>query len=138
METHSYLNVPNLSVQQAQLQQTQSRLEQMKADYINPKDADHRKLKEAAQNFEAIFIKQMLDAMEKTIDRENSLLSGGSAEGYFRDMMYDEIAQNMSQRLGGSGFGLAETIYKQMAEHVKETPLAPTEGTLKMGTENEG
>lgn len=137
METHSYLNLPNLGVQQAQLQQANNRLQQMKADYINPKDADHRKLKEAAQNFEAIFIKQMLDAMEKTIDRENSLLSGGSAEGYFRDMMYDEIAQNMSQRLGGSGFGLAETIYKQMAEHVEETPLAPTEGTLQMGQENE-
>ena len=44
----------------------------------------------------------------------------------------DEIAKSISTRTGGSGFGLAEAIYRQMADNLKAVPLAPTE-SLQIG-----
>lgn len=104
------------------LKAEQNRLANLRSDYMNPKDKNRKEMKEVAQQFESIFIKQLLDEMEKTIDREDSLLGGGSAEGYFRDMMYDNISQSMSTRTGGSGLGLAEMVYRQMEQQLpKET-----------------
>lgn len=104
-------NMPSAS----QLQSQATRLEQMKQAYLNPQGADQKKLKKAAQEFEGIFIQQLLDAMDKTVDRENSLMGGGSAEEYFRGMMNEEVAKSLATRPGGSGFGLAEAIYRQMS-----------------------
>ncbi|MCE3233851.1 MAG: flgJ [Vampirovibrio sp.] len=96
-----------------------SKIQQMQRQFLNPGTADQKKLKKAAQEFEAIFVQQMLDAMDKTIDRENSILSGGSSEQYFRGMLNQEIAKSMTTRQGGSGFGLAESIYRQMSQNMK-------------------
>lgn len=108
----------NLQANGAQWQgQSQTvKLQDLQRQYLNPENKDQKKLKKAAQEFEAIFVQQMLDAMDKTIDRENSFISGGSSEQYFRGMLNEEIAKSMSTRQGGSGFGLAETIYRQMSK----------------------
>lgn len=81
--------------------------------------AEQKKLKAAAQEFEAIFVQQILEAMDKTVDRENSILGGGSAEQYFRGMLNQEVARSISARPGGSGFGLAESIYRQMSRQTE-------------------
>jgi len=96
----------------------QQRLARLQSEYTSPRDKTHKEMKDVAQQFEAIFVKQLLDEMEKTIDRTDSLLGGGSAEGYFRDMMYDNIATNMSTRSGGSGLGIAEMVYRQMSQQL--------------------
>jgi hypothetical protein len=41
------------------------------------------------QEFEAIFIKQMLNSMRRTVEKAG-LLEGGLAEEFFEDMLYDE------------------------------------------------
>lgn len=105
-----------------------SKLQQMQSQYLRPDNHDQKKLKKAAQEFEGIFVQQMLEAMDKTIDRENSILSGGSAEQYFRSMMNQEIAKSMTSGPSGSGFGLAETIYKQMSQNVKPNAVQMTSG----------
>lgn len=79
---------------------------------------DDKKLKQAAKDFESVFVNQMLEAMDKTVDRDNSIMSGGSGEQYFRSMLNEEIAKSMTNRTGGSGFGLAEAIYKQMSKNL--------------------
>lgn len=122
----------NQHLAESQLRGQQNRLDELGRAYANPEGADQQKLKKAAQEFEGIFVKQLLDAMDKTIDRSEGLLSGGSAEEYFRGMLNDEVAKSIATRTGGSGFGLAEAIYRQMADAVKPTPLAPTE-SLKIG-----
>ena len=69
------------------------------------------KLKNACADFEAIFIKQMLDSMRKTVEK-TSLLSGGMAEDIFEDMLYQNYAEKMS-KVGN--FGLKEILYKQLS-----------------------
>jgi flagellar protein FlgJ len=61
-------------------------------------------------DFEALFIKQMLNAMRKTVN-ESGLLDGGIGTDYWKDMLYDEYAQKMAQT---AQFGLAETMYLQI------------------------
>ncbi len=99
---------------QAGLQQSEAQLQRLQREYMEPTDADKRKLKKVAQEFEGIFLEQLLTAMDKTIDREDSILNGGYGEDVFRGMMYKEIAMNIATG-PGRGFGLAESIYQQMA-----------------------
>ena len=65
----------------------------------------------ASQEFEAIFIKQMLNAMRKTT-LSSGLLDGGLSQKVFKDMLYDEYATSMSQ---SANFGLADTIYRALS-----------------------
>ena len=60
--------------------------------------------------FEAIFIKQMLNSMRKTVEK-SGLLDGGMAEEVFEDMLYDEYAKKMAAT---ANFGLAAMIYGQL------------------------
>ena len=108
-----------MSLGSAGMQAESAKLQQMKAAYMNPADKDHKKLKQAAQEFESVFVQQMLDAMDKTVNREDSVLGGGSAEDYFRGMLNEQVAKSISTRQGGSGFGLAESIYQQMERQMK-------------------
>ena len=69
-------------------------------------------LYKACQDFESLFIKQMLDVMRKTIHRDDDLLDGGMTQDVFEGMLYDEYAKKMAQT---AGFGLADTIYRQVS-----------------------
>jgi flagellar protein FlgJ len=69
-------------------------------------------LYKACQDFEALFIKQMLDVMRKTIHKEDDMLNGGLSQDVFEGMLYDQYAKKMAET---AGFGLAETIYKQVS-----------------------
>jgi Rod binding domain-containing protein len=126
----SLSNNLQLNALQWQGQAQASKLQQLQKEYMNPESTDRKKLKKAAQEFESVFLNQMLEEMDKTIQRdENGILGGGSSEGYFRSMLNQEIARSMSTKTGGSGFGLAEAIYKQMAEHLDATKNEPSSTT---------
>ena len=68
-------------------------------------------LYKASQEFEAIFVKQMLNAMRKTT-LSSGLLDGGLSRQVFEDMLYDEYAKSMSQ---SANFGLADTLYRALS-----------------------
>ncbi len=78
-----------------------------------PKTAkEEAELREACKAFEAIFIKQMLDSMRKTVDRSDSLLGGGYSEEIYQDMLYDEYSKLMTNT---GSFGIADLIYGQLS-----------------------
>lgn len=60
--------------------------------------------------FEAIFIKQMLNVMRQTVDK-SGLIDGGMAEEIFEDMLYDEYAKRMAE---SRQLGIADIIYEQL------------------------
>jgi flagellar protein FlgJ len=72
---------------------------------------ERERLIEVAQEFEALFIKQMLDAMRATRNPENNLVDGGMAENIFEDMLFTEYSRLMSRT---TSFGLAEKIVNQL------------------------
>ena len=68
------------------------------------------RLYQASQEFEAIFIKQMLKVMRDTVPKDD-ILNGGMAEDIFQDMLYDQYALKMAKT---AGFGLADQVYLQL------------------------
>ncbi|MFP4153971.1 MAG: rod-binding protein [Alkalispirochaeta sp.] len=78
--------------------------------YDLPDGTDEDRLRTVAEDFEAIFIKQMLESMRSTLDPENRLVDTGMAGEIYEDMLYDEYAQTMAK---SGGFGLADMIVNQ-------------------------
>lgn len=79
------------------------------SDKVIDKDSQ---LYQACQDFQAVFIKQMLDTMRKTVDKSQSLIQPNEGEKVFEDMLYDEYSKKMSR---SAGFDLADNLYRQMA-----------------------
>ncbi len=69
------------------------------------------KLYQACKDFEALFVKQMLDSMRKTVTK-SGLIKNGMAEDIFEDMLYDEYSRKMTNT---AGFGVANLMYKQLS-----------------------
>lgn len=75
---------------------------------------DDAELKRVAQDFEAIFIGQILKQLDEGMDHEDNILYAGQAEDVFRNMFNQELAQSMSE---AGGFGLADMIEDTLKEH---------------------
>lgn len=104
----------------------QSKLRSLSERFKNHENRED--LKKTAKEFEGIFVQQLLNEMDKTVNRENSLLGGGSAEETFRGMMNERVAQMIANRPGGSGLGLAQAVYRQLEKRLpKEAAEATTE-----------
>ena len=71
---------------------------------------DDAKLREAANDFEAIFIQQMLKTMRKT-SFESDLLPKSEGEKVFQSLLDEQYSQ-LSAKSGSLGFG--EMIYQQL------------------------
>lgn len=79
---------------------------------IDPRNQEQKKLWDVAVEFEAIFIKQMLDSMKKTVNKEK-LIDGGMTEDIFEDMLYEQRSISMAKN---GSMGLAKTIYNQLSQ----------------------
>ncbi|MFP4491882.1 MAG: rod-binding protein [Spirochaetaceae bacterium] len=103
---------------QSQVQENKSRLGQGGGESELSKLGDSAKkteddrLKEVCKDFQSIFVKQMLDSMRKTVNKEG-LLSGGHAEEIFEDMLYDEYAEQISNT---ADLGLDDIMYQQLSQ----------------------
>ncbi|GAW29449.1 rod-binding protein [Carboxydocella sp. ULO1] len=77
------------------------------------KSADDKKLKEACQQMEALFLHQLLQRMRATVPK-GGLFPEDNGEEIFRDMLDGELAVQMSK---AGGIGLAEMLYQQLKPH---------------------
>lgn len=73
--------------------------------------SDQAKLRQAANNFEAMAIGQFLEPMFDTVDTSRSLFGGGSAEATWKPMLVQEMGKQIAAH---GGLGLAEPIYAAM------------------------
>jgi len=73
--------------------------------------AKDQKLKDVCDQFEALFVKQMLSAMRQTVHEKEGLLYGGMGQDVFSDMLYDEYAKKMAKT---GSLGVSEMVYNQL------------------------
>jgi len=78
--------------------------------------SDEAKLRDAANDFEAIFINQMLKTMRKT-SFESDLLPKSEGEKVFQSLLDEQYAQ-ISAKSGSLGLG--EMIYQQLKPKVNK------------------
>ncbi|MEB3206839.1 MAG: rod-binding protein [Vampirovibrionales bacterium] len=102
---------PNANLSRFSLEKTDRLISNLKSNVKSMETPEE--LEKNAKQFEAIFINQLLDEMDKSVNREGSLLSGGESEKSFRGLMYQEIATMAADRPLNQGFGIAKAVYEQ-------------------------
>lgn len=96
-----------LHIKQGQLN---SQVNRANAAMVNDEKAMYNKrLREACDGFEEIFIHKLLQTMRSSSPRE-TLLSGGRGEEIFQDMLDENYAKIISK---SRSFGLGDLIYEQ-------------------------
>ncbi len=74
--------------------------------------ADETELREVCEDFEAMFVKMMLDSMRKTLS-DDTLIPKNQGEKLFEDELYGEYAKSISQT---ANLGLADMMYSQLSD----------------------
>lgn len=77
---------------------------------INSKDKKQEEIKSAARDFEAMLLSQMMNEMWKSVP-ENSLFGKSQEEDYFREMLTEEVAKEISL---GQGLGIQDLVIKEL------------------------
>ena len=73
--------------------------------------AQTAKIWQAARDFEAMAIGQLLQPMFETVDVKHNTFGGGDAEAAWRPMLVDAIGRQMAAR---GGIGLAVPVFNAM------------------------
>lgn len=106
---------PELLVQDQRAEQLGSRA---KVSGKQLTEAEHKKLKKIAQDFESVFTGMMLKSMRATV-AEDKLTGGGKAEETYRYLLDQEYATQASRRSGANS--LAAMVEKELLKQY-ETP----------------
>lgn len=80
--------------------------------------ARHSDLKQTAQTFESLFILQLLNEMEKTLE-EGSIFGGGIEGRTHGDLLRWELAKKISSR---SPLGIADALIQQLELSAEQKP----------------
>jgi len=97
--------------------------ERLKGDSGNKE----KELRKACQDFEAVFISKLWQGMKNTVPKEGYLHS--KQEEQYLSMFDKEFAENMSR---AGGIGLADMIYDQLSEKLKETSREALSGGISI------
>lgn len=76
----------------------------------DPKTADEISARRAADEFEAIFISQMLKSMSVGVKTDGPF-GGGQSEEIYRDLMNEELGKVMTAK---GGIGMSDAIYREI------------------------
>ena len=90
--------------------EAQSAFDQVKKLPQFPKHASMDKLRKTAQDFEAVFIGQMLKPMFEGI-RTDGVFGGGQAEKMYRGLMVEEYGKSIAK---SGGVGIADAVMREM------------------------
>lgn len=83
------------------------------------KTADPR-LKKAVQDFEALFLTQLLQEMRKTVP-EGGLFERSGPDRMYESMMDEQLGFQLAQ---GRGVGLSQALYRQLLRSADALPAA--------------
>jgi murein DD-endopeptidase MepM/ murein hydrolase activator NlpD len=84
-------------------------------------------LKKVAQEFEAIFIAQMLKVMRETIE-ESGLMDGGFGKSIYTELFDQEVSLSLARR---GSFGISDILYRNLLHDVvsdDKKPIQPEIG----------
>lgn len=73
-------------------------------------EADKLAARDAAEQFEAVFIAQMLQPMFESVPTDG-MMGGGHAEGMYRSMFVTEASKEIARN---GGVGIADQVYREL------------------------
>jgi len=95
-----------------------ARLHSLNGSHMTP-EAKEKKLRDACEGFESIFIQKMWQEMRKSV-HQSSLLHG-KEEQFWQDMYDQELAKKMTS---AGGIGLADMMYEQLSRNLTSASQA--------------
>lgn len=93
----------------------------------NPKVGEKEKTAEAARQFEAVLLRQILTDATKNLFKSTANPES-SSDGIYQDMITNNLADQMSR---AGGFGLSRFLTKEL-QHELKTDSTPTAATPKV------
>ena len=87
------------------------------------KKLDRGKLKKACDDFEALFMAQMLKFMRQSLP-QTGFFGEGVGSDVYQSLMDQQLSQKLSQ---GKGLGLGKMIYQQVLRREEKTANIPPE-----------
>lgn len=82
---------------------------------LTSREATQQALRQATEEFEAVFLNQMIAAMRSTVG-EGSLIQKSAGEKIFEGMLDEEWSQKLAGRHGSRG--LAHVLYQQLSRQM--------------------
>ena len=99
-----------INTAQSQFFEAQAKAAQNGLHTAKTTTGNNEKLREAAQDFEAVFLTQMIKPMFDTVPT-NSMFGGGQAETIYRGLMVEEFGKSVAKN---GGIGIADTVYREL------------------------
>jgi peptidoglycan hydrolase FlgJ len=81
--------------------------------------ADSPAAQKTAQDFEGVFLSQMLSQMFGTVDTDDENFGGGIGEDMFRSLMVNEYGKQIASQ---GGVGLSSGVLKEMVKMQEHRP----------------
>lgn len=94
-----------------QLETAQYAAQNRKTENIKHVSAEKSHIRKTAEDFEAMFLSQMLSYMYTDIDPNNPMGGGGKGEEVFRSLMINEYGKLMVK---AGGLGIADSVESEM------------------------
>ena len=82
---------------------------------VNPQERRLKKLKEACENFEALFIYYLFREMKKTVHDEYDLLGGYTGKEIYESMLLDAMSREAAKR---EEFGISKMLFESLKAKV--------------------
>lgn len=113
MKIDNALSVSANTVSEAKTQADAEKVSEFEEIFNKIKEEGNtEKLKETTQEFEALFLNMMFQAMRKTVD-EGGLLEKSQARETFETMLDEELTKEMAK---AGGIGLADKLFDQLKQ----------------------
>lgn len=75
-----------------------------------------KELKEACQNFEALFLNMIFKSMRNTIQK-SELMGESFATNMYEDMLYEKFSEEAAK---DRGIGIGDMLYKQLSKNLEK------------------
>jgi len=100
----------SVNMAQGQLIEAQLKNSQSGLNVDQFRGMDKASAREAAEQFEAVFLSQMLAPMFETVPTD-SFMGGGQAESVYRGMMVEEMGKSLAKQ---GGIGIADSVFREI------------------------
>jgi flagellar protein FlgJ len=90
----------------------------------NGKKIDETKLVKACEDFEALFINQLMQSMRRTV-LKSKILEDAPGKEVYQSLFDREISKKMAQK---GALGVGKIIYRKVLEHEKARMVRPSGG----------
>lgn len=99
-----------INTAQAQIFEAQAKAAQNGVHTAKAGGSNDKAMRQAAEDFEAIFITQMIKPMFETLPTD-TMFGGGQAETIYRGLMVEEFGKSVAKN---GGIGIADNVYREL------------------------